>query len=96
MTSIADGSVCIQTSSESVPSPPSWLGEVVLMTAHLRKHHVLTNIAERVRFARRRFGRYEVIDFLAIQIALCHQRRTHAGDVLRAAPAFCRPVHGLV
>ncbi len=66
MTSIADGSVRIQTSSESVPSPPSWFGEVVLMAAHLRKHDVLTKIAERVHFARRRFGRYEVIDFLAV------------------------------
>jgi hypothetical protein len=66
MTSIADGSVIIQTSAASVPSTPSWFGEVVLMAAHLRKHDVLTNIAERVRFARRRFGRYEVIDFLAI------------------------------
>jgi hypothetical protein len=66
MTSIADGSVIIQTSAESVPSPPSWFGEVVLLAAHLRKHDVLTNIAERVRFARRRFGRYEVIDFLAV------------------------------
>ncbi len=36
------------------------------MAVHLRKHDVLTNIAERVRFARRRFGCYEVIDFLAI------------------------------
>jgi hypothetical protein len=66
MTSIADGSVIIQTSSESVPSPPSWFGEVVLIAAHLRKHDVLTKIAERVRCARRRFGRYEVIDFLAV------------------------------
>src|SRR5438876_8029720 len=66
MTSIADGSVIIQTSSESVPSPPSWFGEVVLIAAHLRKHDVLSKIAERVRFARRRFGRYEVIDFLAV------------------------------
>jgi hypothetical protein len=66
MTSIADGSVCIQTSAESVPSTPSWFGEVVLMAAHLRKHNVLTKIVERVRFARRRFGHYEVIDFLAI------------------------------
>ena len=66
MTSIADGSVRIQTSSESVPSTPSWFGEVVLMAAHLRKHDVLTKIAEGVRFARRRFGRYEVIDFLAV------------------------------
>src|SRR6266481_1297230 len=66
MTSITDGSVIIQTSSESVPSTPSWFGEVVLMAAYLRKHGVLTKISERVRFARRRFGHYEVIDFLAV------------------------------
>ena len=66
MTSIADGSVIIQTSSESVPAPPSWFGEVALMAVHLRKHGVLTKISEQVRFARRRFGRYEVIDFLAV------------------------------
>ncbi len=66
MTSIADGSVIIQTSSESLPSTPSWFGEVVLIAAHLRKHGVLTTLSERVRFARRRFGHYEVIDFLAV------------------------------
>jgi hypothetical protein len=36
------------------------------MAAYLRKHGILTKISERVRFARRRFGRYEVIDFLAV------------------------------
>ncbi len=66
MTSIADGSVIIQTSAASVPSTPSWFGEVVLMAAHLRKHGVLTKISEGVRFVRRRFGRYDVIDFLAV------------------------------
>jgi hypothetical protein len=66
MTSIADGSVIIQTSSESAPSTPSWFGEAALMAAHLRKHGVLTKISERVRFARRRFGSYEVIDFLVV------------------------------
>ena len=70
MTSIAD-------SSESVPSPPCWLGEVVLLVEHLRKQGVLAAIDERVRFARRRFGHYEVIDFLAVQIALRHEWRTH-------------------
>ncbi len=59
MTSIADGPVRIQTSSEPVPSTPFWFGEVVLMAAHLRKHDMLTKISERVRFARRRFGHYE-------------------------------------
>ena len=66
MTSIADGSVIIQTSAEFVPSTPSWFGEVVLMAAHLHQHGVLSEISEGVRFARRRFGRYEVIDFLVV------------------------------
>ncbi len=66
MTSIADSSVIIQTSSESVPSTPCWLGEVVLIVHHLRKLGVLDAITSQVRFARRRFGHYEVIDFLAV------------------------------
>ena len=66
MTSIADSSVIIQTSSESVPSTPCWLGEVVLIVQHLRKQGVLDAITSQVRFARRRFGHYEVIDFLAV------------------------------
>jgi hypothetical protein len=37
MTSIADGSVRIQISSESVPSTPAWFGEVVLIAAHRRR-----------------------------------------------------------
>ena len=55
------------------------------MAAHLRRHDVLTKISERVRFARRRFGRYEVIDFLAVLAGLCHERGTHAGGFLRRA-----------
>lgn len=66
MTSIADTSVKIQTTSEPNYSTPSWFGEIVLLTAHLRKHGILTKINEQVRFARRRFGRYDMIDFLAV------------------------------
>jgi hypothetical protein len=66
MTSIADGSVKIQTTSESNLSPPAWFGEVVLLSSYLRKHGVLSKITEQVRFTRRRFGRYDVIDFLAV------------------------------
>src|SRR5438552_6757051 len=66
MNSIADGSVIIQTSCESVPSTPSWFGEVALIVGHLRNQGILTKICERVRFARRRFGHNEVIDFLAV------------------------------
>ena len=66
MNSIADSGVIIQTSSRSVLSPPSWFGEVALIVEHLRKQGVLTASSERVRFARRRFGHYEVIDFVAV------------------------------
>ncbi len=66
MTSIADSSVKIQTTSESNLSIPAWFGEVVLISSYLRKHGVLTKIKESVRFARRRFGCYDVIDFLAV------------------------------
>ena len=66
MTSIADGSVKIQTTPESNYSPPSWFGEVVVISRSLHKHGVLSKINEQVRFARKRFGRYEVIDFLAV------------------------------
>lgn len=66
MTSIADSSVTIQTSSRLVPSTPTWFGEVALLVHHLRQQGILSTISERVRFARRRFGRYEVLDFVAV------------------------------
>jgi hypothetical protein len=64
------------------------------MAKYLQKHGVLAKISEQVRFARRRFGHYEVIDFLAVLAGLCHQRRAHPGGVLRAAPALGGSVHG--
>ncbi|HEU5373937.1 MAG TPA: hypothetical protein VFV38_00715, partial [Ktedonobacteraceae bacterium] len=66
MISIADESVHIQTSSEVQFATPSWLGEVALVASHLRKQGLLNKIAERVRFARRRFGHYDVLDFVAV------------------------------
>jgi hypothetical protein len=96
MTSIADGAVQIQTSPESVASPPSWFGEVVLRAAHLRQQGILSQISERVRFARRRFGHDEVIDFLAVLAGLCHQWGTHPASVLRETPALCGSLHGPV
>ena len=66
MTSIAYSPVSIQTSAQSVPSTPDWFGEVTLISRYLQRQGVLTAIEEQVRFARRRFGRYEVIDFVAV------------------------------
>ncbi len=66
MDSIADGSIIVQASSQSVPSPPPWFGEVALIVQYRRLHEILSARASRVRFARRRFGKSEVIDFLAV------------------------------
>jgi len=66
MTSIADGSVKIQTTAEANFSTPAWFGEVVLISRYLQKHGALSKITEHVHFARKRFGRYEMIDFLAV------------------------------
>ena len=96
MTSIADNSVKIQTTSEPTFSTPAWFGEVVVISSYLRTQGILSKISEQVRFTRKRFGRYDVIDFLAVQIALCHQRGTDPGGVLRATPALCGYVHGVI
>src|SRR5438034_264550 len=66
MTSITSFPVSIQASADSVPSLPCWFGEVTLLAQHLHCQGVLAAIEEQVRFARRRFGRYEVIDFVAV------------------------------
>ncbi|MBO0792733.1 MAG: hypothetical protein J2P36_17545 [Ktedonobacteraceae bacterium] len=50
MSSIADGSVDIQTFSASNPTTPSWFGEVVLISRYLQKHGVLGKINEHVRW----------------------------------------------
>ena len=94
MNSIADVSVCIQTSSASAPSPPSWFGEAALIIPYLRKQGVLDAIDSQVRFARRRFGHYEVIDFVAVLAGLRHQWRTHAGSFLRAFASLGQCLHG--
>src|SRR5579872_1194798 len=36
------------------------------MASHLQKQGILNKISEQVRFARQRFGRYDVLDFLAV------------------------------
>ena len=97
MTSIADGLVKIQTTPESNISTPSWFGEVVVISRHLNTHGVLSKINEQVRGCRGSvLPEMSVIDFLAVQIALRHQRRAHPGGVLPAAPAVCHPIHGPV
>ena len=60
--------VQIQISSDSLPSIPSWFGEVAVFAHCLTHEGILKAIAEQVRFARARMGTYELIDFVAVVI----------------------------
>jgi hypothetical protein len=66
MTTSATAVITIQTSAHSAPSLPVWFGELTVLAQCLNQQGVLAAIREHVRFARRRFGRYEVIDFMAV------------------------------
>src|SRR5712692_5610902 len=64
--SMTHPSVTIQVAPESVPSIPSWMGEVAAV-AHVLTHvGVLNAIQDHVQFARRRFGQYDTIDFVVV------------------------------
>jgi hypothetical protein len=68
MRSIASSAVTIQTSPQSVPSTPSWLGEVAVMAHYLSHLGLLEKITLEVRFSRKRFGTDDTIDFLCVLI----------------------------
>src|SRR6266436_7372168 len=68
MSRIASSAVTIQTSPQSVPSTPSWLGEVAVVGHYLIHLGLLEKIVQEVRFSRKRFGTYETIDFICVLI----------------------------
>jgi hypothetical protein len=59
-------SVSIQAEALPIASVPAWFGEVALLAHTLTRLGLLTTISERVRFARKRFGTFEVIDFVVM------------------------------
>jgi hypothetical protein len=61
-------SVHLQIASEDLPSVPGWFGEVAIVAQVFMTSGVLKNIEEQVRFARARFGTYELVDFVAVLI----------------------------
>ena len=93
MSSVADGSVQIQTSSDVQFATPSWLGEVALVASHLRKQGLLTKVSEHVRFARRRFGRYDVLDFRAVLFGYAISGERTLQDFYAAVQPFASADH---
>src|SRR5947209_3248278 len=61
-------SVNVQISTEPIPSVPAWFGEIALVAHTMTRLGLLAKISERVRLARKRFGTYEVIDFVVVLI----------------------------
>src|SRR5437879_1615589 len=60
--------VIIQITPTSVPSTPSWLGEVAAFAQVLTHLGLLKAIQGLFRFARPRFGKYDTIDFVVVLI----------------------------
>ncbi len=68
MTSLTSSAVRIGISPDTAPSIPSWFGEVAAFAQVLAHTGILKAIQDQVRFARARFGHYEVIDFVTVLI----------------------------
>ena len=69
MSSIPDSPVSIQTSPQTLASVPCWFAEVTLMAHFLTSRGTLRMLEQQVRFARPRFGRYELLDFVAVLLS---------------------------
>jgi hypothetical protein len=82
-------SVHIQIAATSVPSTPSWLGEVAVLAHVFNRFGLQKAIEERVRFARARMGDYEVM-----LMGYAPPRRTHLRGLLSTTASVCRTLHG--
>ncbi len=58
--------VTIQIAPHSLPSTPCWMGEVAAFAQILSHVGILQSIQDQVRFARARFGQYDLIDFVVV------------------------------
>ena len=61
-------SVHLQMVAEEKPSVPSWFAEAAIVAQVFITSGVLNKIEQQVRFARARFGTYELVDFVAVLI----------------------------
>jgi hypothetical protein len=65
---MTNAEVTIQITPTSLPSMPTFLGEVAAFAQVLAHTGILKTIQDQVRFARARFGQYDLIDFVAVLI----------------------------
>jgi hypothetical protein len=75
--------VTVQTTPESRPSTPSWMGEIAAFAQVLSQTGILTAVQGRVRFARARMGTYESIDFVVVLIGYALSCAGYLGHLFR-------------
>lgn len=68
MTSLTTSRARIGIEPDTAPSIPSWFGEVAAFAQVLAHSAILKAITDQVRFARARFGQYDLVDFVAVLI----------------------------
>lgn len=61
-------SLTIQITPDSKPAMLFWMGEVAALAQVLTHQNLLNTTQEQVRFARARFGQYDLIDFVVVMI----------------------------
>lgn len=64
----APPTVTVQIQPSPSPAIPTWMGEVAAFAHVLTQTGMLKTIQEQARFARARFGQYDLIDFVAVLI----------------------------
>ncbi len=64
----APPTVAVQIAPKLSPAIPTWMGEVAAFAHVLTHAGILKTIQEQVRFARARFGYYDLIDFAVVLI----------------------------
>jgi hypothetical protein len=68
MQDTAPPTVTVQIQPSPSPAIPTWMGEVAVFAHMLMHTGMLKTIQEQVRFARARFGQYDLINFAVVLI----------------------------
>ena len=84
---ISNSCIEIQTSPVDHPSVPAWFAEVVIIAQHLATKGVLDAFVHEIPLVRGRFGRYELLDYVALLLGYAISgERTLADFFERLAP----------
>src|SRR5260370_9157799 len=87
--------VTIQITPTSLPSMPTFMGEVAAFAQVLTHTGILKTIQEQVRFARARFGHYDLIDFFAVLIGYAVSGEPTLLSFYERLPPFAAPFMAL-